>query len=147
MEETEKLEKDESVALSQQSPTPPIVQEERDNAPRTGVEVLNHIERQGNHYFTMRDLRNGNVVKNVTRASARKLWHYAINRYDEIRANFDPSTVAWHEDMGLLRKYSQGSNSYFDLVQRSENSYRFFFGVTENGIHGPWKSVTGEDDS
>ena len=26
----------------------------------------------------MRDLRNGNIVKNVTRSSARKLWHYAI---------------------------------------------------------------------
>ena len=34
--------------------------------PKTGVEVLPPSERQGKQYFTMRDLRNGNVVKNVT---------------------------------------------------------------------------------
>ncbi len=121
--------------------------EERDKAPRTGVEVLSHLERQGNHYYTVRDLRNGNVVKNVTRASARKLWHYAINRYDEIRSSFEPQSIAWHDDLALLRKYSQGSNNYFDLILRADNSYRYFFGVTHNGIHGPWKAVTGEDDN
>jgi hypothetical protein len=121
--------------------------EERDLAPRTGVEVLSHLERQGNHYFTVRDLRNGNVVKNVTRASARKLWHYAINRYDEILSSIDPHSIIWHDDKALLRKYSQGSNNYYDLILRVDNSYRYFFGVTENGIHGPWKAIIGEDDN
>lgn len=136
---------DSAPAVTQNQTMPPP--EERDRAPRTGVEVLSHLERQGNHYYTVRDLRNGNVVKNVTRASARKLWHYAINRYDEIRASFDANAISWHEDLALLRKYSQGSNSYYDLILRAENSYRYFFGVTQNGIHGPWKAVAGEDDN
>ncbi|MGH2593746.1 MAG: RNA-binding domain-containing protein, partial [Anaerolineae bacterium] len=42
-------------------------------APRTGVEVVASEEREGRWYHTMRDLRNGNVVKNVTQKSARKL--------------------------------------------------------------------------
>ncbi|MHC1784809.1 MAG: RNA-binding domain-containing protein [Anaerolineaceae bacterium] len=145
-EEMNPMEKEESSPISPQSQVPQAP-EERDNAPRTGVEVISHLERQGNHYFTVRDLRNGNVVKNVTRASARKLWHYAINRYDEIRANFDPAAIAWHEDLALLRKYAQGTNNYYDLIERVENAYRYFFGVTENGIHGPWKAIIGEDEN
>ncbi len=34
-------------------------------APRTGVEVVEVDERDGQRYYTVRDLRNGNVVKNV----------------------------------------------------------------------------------
>jgi hypothetical protein len=148
------LQPDEAPSTGKEETPSPIQQhqslpatEERDIAPRTGVEVLSHLERQGNHYFTVRDLRNGNVVKNVTRASARKLWHYAINRYDEILASIDPHTIIWHDDKALLRKYSQGSNNYYDLILRVDNSFRYFFGVTENGIHGPWKAVIGEDDN
>ncbi len=138
--------KEETTSAKQQHQPLPV-SEERDIAPRTGVEVLSHLERQGNHYFTVRDLRNGNVVKNVTRASARKLWHYAINRYDEILSSIDPQNIIWHEDKALLRKYSQRSNNYYDLILRADNSYRYFFGVTENGIHGPWKAVIGEDEN
>jgi hypothetical protein len=144
-EEMNPMEKEEPSPVSQQSQVPQTT-EERDNAPRTGVEVISHLERQGNNSYTVRDLRNGNVVKNVTHASARKLWQYAINRYDEIRASFDPAAISWHEDLALLRKYAQGTNNYYDLIERSESSYRYFFGVTENGIHGPWKAIIGEDE-
>ena len=37
--------------------------------PRTGVEILGTDQRKGVKYHVMRDLRNGNVVKNVTRSS------------------------------------------------------------------------------
>ncbi len=114
--------------------------------PRTGVEVLPPEERQGKIYFTMRDLRNGNVVKNVTRASARKLWHYAIDQYSEILKSFDPNKIKWVEDYGLLRKHKQGNVNRFDLILRTPNGYRYFFGVTEDGIHGKWRKVTGVDD-
>jgi hypothetical protein len=55
--------------------------------PRTGVEIINVEERNGVRYYTMRDLRNGNIVKNVTHSSARRLWHYAIKElcYDRKR--------------------------------------------------------------
>ncbi len=114
--------------------------------PRTGVEVLPPEERQGKQYFTMRDLRNGNVVKNVTRVSARKLWHYAIDRYTTTMKNFDPQQVKWRGDLGMLRKHKQGNITRYDLILRAGQNYRFFFGVTDDGIHGEWRTVTGLDD-
>ncbi len=115
--------------------------------PRTGVEVASVEERQGTRYFTMRDLRNGSVVKNVTQRSARRLWHYAINRYLELENDFDPRTTYWNGDFGLLKRYQQGKTSTFDLVQRLTEGYRFFFGVTPNGVHGFWKAITDEDET
>jgi hypothetical protein len=115
--------------------------------PRTGVEVASVEERQGTRYFTMRDLRNGSVVKNVTQRSARRLWHYAISRYLELENEFDPRTAYWNGDYGLLKRYQQGKSPTFDLVQRTPDGFRFFFGVTTNGIHGFWKTITEEDDS
>ncbi len=40
--------------------------------PRTGVEVVKSEKRQGTMYHTLRDLRKGNEIKNVTKKSARK---------------------------------------------------------------------------
>jgi PHP family Zn ribbon phosphoesterase len=115
--------------------------------PRTGVEVANVEERQGTRYFTMRDLRNGSVVKNVTQRSARRLWHYAINRYLELETGFDPRSAYWSGDFGQLKRYQQGKTPTFDLVQRLPEGYRFFFGVTPNGVHGIWKTITDEDEN
>ncbi|MHB0987733.1 MAG: RNA-binding domain-containing protein [Bellilinea sp.] len=117
-----------------------------DDAPRTGVEVLNPEERQGKTYFTMRDLRNGNMVKNVTRASARKLWHYAINRYNELAPNLDKTHITWQGDLGFIGQVRQGSTVRYDLIQRTPGGYRFYFGVTADGIHGGWKHLIGEDE-
>jgi hypothetical protein len=117
-----------------------------DVTPRTGVEVAHVEERQGTRYFTMRDLRNGSVVKNVTQRSARRLWHYAINRYLELETDFDPRTAYWNGDYGLIKRYNQGKSPAFDLVQRFPDGFRFFFGVTQNGIHGFWKTITDEDE-
>lgn len=113
--------------------------------PRTGVEVLPPEERQGTQYFTMRDLRNGNMVKNVTRASARRLWHYAITRYAEIVDSLDKAAIDWRGNYGLLHSYKQNKTMFYDFIQREGDHYRFFFGVTEDGIHGPWKIFSKED--
>ena len=48
--------------------------------PTIGVEVVSMEERKGGRYYAIRDLRNGNVVQNVTIHSAWKLWSYAINQ-------------------------------------------------------------------
>lgn len=117
-----------------------------DISPRTGVEVLPPEERQGVKYFTMRDLRNGNKVKNVTKGSARRLWHYAITRYDEIPHDANHLQVQWHGSFGLLRRYKQGKSTHYDLVHRTPEGLRWYFGVTEDGIHGPWKKVVGEEE-
>lgn len=115
-----------------------------DIEPRTGVEVINPEERQGKTYYTMRDLRNNNVVKNVTRASARRLWHYAITAYSALPSDLERAGISWQGNLGLIKKHKQGKNWHYDLVIRTPQGPRFFFGVTEDGIHGPWKVLLGE---
>jgi len=117
-----------------------------DLAPRTGVEVVKVEDRDNGRFYTMRDLRNGNIVKNVTRGSARRLWHYAIIAYSEIADKLDEINIQWQGDIGLVRRRKQGKSDLFDFIQNTPQGYRFFFGVTHDGIHGPWKVFEGEDE-
>ena len=114
--------------------------------PKTGVEVMPPEDRQGGRYYTMSDLRNGNVVKNVTRASARRLWHYAITQFNEIANKIDQIEIQWEGNYGLILHHKQGKTDLLDLIQRTPQGYRFFFGVTLDGIHGPWKVFAEEED-
>ncbi|NLE44191.1 MAG: PHP domain-containing protein [Chloroflexi bacterium] len=111
--------------------------------PRTGVEVVETEDRGGVLYHALRDLRNGNVVKNVTRKSARRLWHYAITQVEENPV--DASKVEWHGDIGVLKRREHGGNSRYDLVQRDGSKLRGYYGVTEDGIHGAWARLVGLD--
>jgi hypothetical protein len=112
-------------------------------APRTGVEVVTFEERDGVRYFTVRDLRNGNMVKNVTLTSARRLWHYAIVEHAKMPA---PESLAWQGDLALLRKRSHRGDSSYDLCQRTPDGIRYYFGVSEDGIHGEWKRLVGAEE-
>lgn len=115
--------------------------------PRTGVEITSSVERGGKTYYSMRDLRNGNIVKNVTQASARRLWHYAISRYSDISKNIESADIIWKGDYGLVRQYLQGQNQHYDFVLNTGNGYRYFFGVTTDGINGEWKTfLSNEED-
>lgn len=107
--------------------------------PRTGVEICSVEERDKARYFMMRDLRNGNIVKNVTRSSARRLWHYAIKQYEGNPVQ--PRKVQWLEDVGLWRRYQKGGTVRYDLVQRlPDHTLRIYYGVTEGGMHGRWEA-------
>jgi len=110
------------------------------------VRVVSVEERDGTQYFTVRDLRNGNVVKNVTFKSARRLWHYAITQYPQLVEKLPRAQIQWEGDYGLIQREKVGERERFDLIQRTPEGQRFFFGVTEDGIHGPWKSLVGEDE-
>lgn len=129
-----------------ESPGQVNVENEEDSAPRTGVEVVSVEERDGARYFSMRDLRNGNVVQNVTRTSARRLWHYAITRYSSLTSDLSQVKIDWQGNLGLISKQKQGNFTRYDLVQRTQDGYRFFFGVTDDGVHGPWKQLLGHED-
>jgi hypothetical protein len=120
--------------------------EAADTAPRTGVEVMSVETRGEETYFTMRDLRNGNVVKNVTRKSARRLWHYAISTYASLPADPAQTHVQWQGMYGLIRQQKQGKSLRYDLIQRTDDGYRYYFGVTDDGIHGPWKRLVGLEE-
>ncbi len=115
-------------------------------APRTGVEIVSMEDRNGSRYYAMRDLRNGNVVNNVTRKSARRLWHYAITRHDKLPTDIKKAVVQWQGDLGVLREYKQGKRERFDLIERTGDGFRYYYGVTEDGIHGAWKSLVGAED-
>jgi hypothetical protein len=142
--------RDEIVNLVRQAQVgPPIVVPEEDKVPtgrieppRTGVEIVETRERKGTLYHTMRDLRNGNVVQNVTRKSARRLWHYAISQAEEHPVDAS-RRVEWRGDIGLLKRREHAGRSRYDLVQREEGKQRVYYGVTEDGIHGEWGRLVG----
>ena len=120
--------------------------DEKSGAPHTGVEVVNVEERGGNQYFTMRDLRNGNQVKNVTLKSARSLWHYALTEFVQLPDDINQARVQWNGDIGLLKRYQQGNIQRYDLVQRTSSRTRYYFGVTDDGIHGRWRQLLGTEE-
>lgn len=114
--------------------------------PRTGVEIAGTEQRKGTKYHIMRDLRNGNMVKNVTRSSARRLWHYAITEKES--RPVDPKKVDWDGDIGIWKTHKRGGVTRYDLVQQTDDgNVRVYYGVTQAGLHGPWeKLVAGEDE-
>jgi PHP family Zn ribbon phosphoesterase len=112
--------------------------------PRGGVEIIDTEERNDTRYHTLRDLRNGSIVKNVTRSSARRLWHYAITQKETNPVKADK--VQWQGDIGLWRRYQKAGETRYDLVQRGNGNIRVYYGVTESGMHGPWQTFLGPDD-
>ena len=130
--------------------TPPVVAEEveepsgRTEPPRTGVEIIASEERRGTFYHTMRDLRNGNVVKNVTRKSARRLWHYAITQHEAKPPT--PKQIQWSGDVGLWQRRKYRGETMYDLAQRDNGGLRIYYGVTEAGVHSEWQNVIGNGE-
>jgi hypothetical protein len=127
-------------------PVPILPERDADSPPRTGVEVVKVDDRDGVSYYTMRDLRNGNEVNNVTRVSARRLWHYAITEFDQLPSDLSKAKIQWQGKIGLLGVQRQGKNIRYNFVERTPKGYRMYFGVTEDGIHGRWKALVGGDD-
>ncbi len=117
-------------------------------APRTGVEVIASEKRHDTLYHHVRDLRNGNIVRNVTRQSARKLWHYAITQIED--GKIDPNRLKWHNDIALIQRYTKGGKTRYDLAQRTEGGVRIYFGVTEDGLgdsgHAAWRELLRLED-
>ena len=109
--------------------------------PRTGVEIVGSEERKGIQYYTMRDLRNGNVVKNVTQSSARRLWLYAISELRKVPEDLKGVKASWKGDLGVLKEQKRGTRMRYDLIQKTAQGHRVYFGVTEDGIHGDWKAL------
>ena len=108
--------------------------------PKVGVEIVDSTNRAGVIYHTVRDLRNGSVVRNVTRKSARKLWHYAITQYEQHPA--DKAHIKWLGELGLLGASKRAGVQRYDFVQRlGDGQLRVYYGVTEDGIHGEWQKV------
>jgi hypothetical protein len=112
--------------------------------PSAGVEIIGTEQRNDTRYYVMRDLRNGNIVKNVTRSSARRLWLYAIQQMESNPVK--PDKVQWQGDIGLWRRYERAGEWRYDLVQRENGKLRIYYGVTEGGMHSPWEAFLAPED-
>jgi hypothetical protein len=120
--------------------TQPEAAEPTITPPKVGVEIVDSVKRAGIVYHTVRDLRNGSVVRNVSRKSARKLWHYAITQYEQHPA--EKAEIKWVGELGLLAASKRAGAQRYDLVQRlPDGTLRVYYGVTEDGIHGEWQRV------
>ena len=129
----------EPVIVSESDVQPPAYLTTDLPLPSIGVEIISVEERQGARYFTIRDLRNGSTVQNVTAASARKLWSYAITQY--LTHPVDPAAVTWRGEFGLWKAERRAKKLRYDLAVRQEEApggLRVFYGVTEDGMTGPW---------
>jgi hypothetical protein len=124
----------------------PVAEEKQDLAPRTGVEVVNETERNNTKYYSLRDLRNGNVVKNVTEKSARRLWHYAIKAFASQPRDIDKAEFKWQGNFGLMKEYTHSNRQIFDLIQRDGRNYRYYYGVTEDGLNDAWRKLVGLEE-
>jgi len=105
--------------------------------PKAGVEIIAVEDRDNTRYYTMHDLRNGSIVRNVTQSSARKLWDYAIKQYEGNPVRDDK--VKWQGTIGVWRQYHKSNSIRYDLVQQIPKGLRIYYGVTENGMNGPWE--------
>lgn len=121
-------------------------------SPLTGVEVVGTEKRRGTQYHMMRDLRNNNTIHNVTRSSARRLWHYAIMETEN--KTFDEKKVTWNErgDMGLIKRYQKAGATRYDLAHRTKDKnakpiIRIYYGVTEDGMQGPWAEFISDEEA
>jgi hypothetical protein len=137
-----------AVSLVQKTDPAPVPEPEpvRDKAPRTGVEVVKETERNGQKYYALRDLRNGNVVQNVTVKSARRLWHYAITTYAGHPKDIGKAKFKWQGNFGLMKQYKHGNRQLFDLIQRDGKKFRYYYGVTEDGISDEWRKLVGLEE-
>lgn len=108
--------------------------------PRTGVEIVESVERGGVTYHAMRDLRNLKVVHNVTRDSARRLWRYAITQKELHECQ--PDQVHWVGDRGYWKSYKpRGGDVRYNLVYRRNGRLHVFYGVTDEGMDDTWRAV------
>jgi hypothetical protein len=115
-------------------------------APRTGVEVISSEQQDNVWHHTVQDLRNGNIVRHVTRFSARHLWRYAITEREDTPVQSDQ--VTWQGDLGLWKTYRRAGVKRYNLVQRdSQGSMHVYYGVSEDGMHGPWAQFIQEPEA
>jgi hypothetical protein len=128
------------VPIEPVAPNGPAIKPDNGRAPRTGVEIVESESRNGQFYHTVRDLRHGGLVRNVTRKSARKLWHYAISQHEQHPD--ETLEVKWLGDLGLISASQRAGATRYDLVLRQpDGALRVFYGVTDDGVHGEWRPV------
>jgi hypothetical protein len=57
----------------------------------------------------------------------------------------DLGRVQWSGNVGLWKRYKRGGVIRYDLVFAENGSKRIFYGVTEDGMHGPWQQFVSDE--
>ena len=110
--------------------------------PRTGVELVDSQERDGVIYHSLRDLRNGNLINNVTRSSARRLWHYAITQVENSPP--DLTSAHWRNNVAVISRRHKGNMTLYDLAVREGDKVHIYYGVTEGGLSDAMLALIGD---
>jgi hypothetical protein len=124
-------------------PPAPVGRDDAFYLPQIGVEIVGSEDRNGTIHHSIRDLRNGNIIHNVTRRGARDLWNYAIKKAEDNRV--DPATIRWVGNVGLVHGERRAGKLRYDLALREGDEVRIFYGVTEDGMEGPWSIFIQEE--
>ena len=111
--------------------------------PRVGVEILEVEVGRGTTSYVIKDLRNGGIIRNVTPKSARKLWSYAIAQHESNPLRTEQ--VQWVGDIGLWQASKRAGKMRYDLVQRVGDTIHVYYGVTDDGMSGPWRQFVQEN--
>ncbi|MGI8686984.1 MAG: RNA-binding domain-containing protein [Thermomicrobiales bacterium] len=121
--------------------TPPVSRNGTEPAatPKTGVEILSVEERDGERYYTMRDLRSRRVAENVTRKSARRLWRQAI--LEREKGLPDPGAIRWDGPLGYWGSSNREGVRRHTLAYRENGDIRYFYAVSDDGINEVWRSL------
>lgn len=111
-----------------------------EGSPRSGVHIISFEERDGVRYYTLRDLRNNIVVRNVTQKSARDLWLYAINQV--LNDVYDTNNIPWTNDRAVLSRSQRAGKVRYDLALRdATGKVVIFYGVSDDGMDARWKDL------
>jgi hypothetical protein len=112
--------------------------------PQIGVEIVQVGERNSTRVYSIRDLRNGHVIHNVTRKGARKLWNYAIGQYED--KPIRPDKIQWRGNVGLVVAETRAGKVRYDLARREGDRIRVFYGVSDEGMEGEWAAFVQEEE-
>ncbi len=125
--------------------TPPVSRNGSEPAviPKAGVEILSVEERDGERFYTMRDLRSGRVAENVTRKSARRLWRQAIMEREG--GVPEPESITWEGDLGYVGSAVRDGVRRYNLAYRENGDIRFFYAVGDEGINEAWRHLVAAD--
>jgi hypothetical protein len=73
------------------------------------------------------------------------LWHYAISEYSGLPEDLEKASISWQGDLGVIKESRRWGKVRYDLAQKTNDGIRVYFGVTEDGIHGEWKQLVGNE--
>jgi PHP family Zn ribbon phosphoesterase len=121
--------------------TPPVSRNGTEPAalPKTGVEILSIEERDGERFYTMRDLRSGRVADNVTRKSSRRLWRQAI--LERENGLPEPDAMQWDGNLGYWGSSVRDGVRRHNLAYRDNGNVRYFYAVSDDGINEAWRAL------